>query len=202
MVSTNDANELPLLEILPRGRAAIVTIVATMRHSVKDQALFARRARLREIFADAAFIRAGEGECRIAQSEAAELGLAIARTSRSRERRGVACSLRRVVLIQSRRVSTYPEYMPRGGRSLQQTWAATRSSSRRRDVYLIAAGDSNRGPRPCALLADDERARRMGARGREMSNENFPPKATRQHEALYDRTLAAARTKTSRGVHA
>ncbi|HKP71720.1 MAG TPA: glycosyltransferase, partial [Pyrinomonadaceae bacterium] len=64
---------------LPREpRRRFVTIVANMRHAVKDQATFLRAARrVRETIPDAAFILAGEGELTDSlKALAAELGLA------------------------------------------------------------------------------------------------------------------------------
>lgn len=185
---------------LPREpRRRFVTIVANMRHAVKDQATFLRAARrVRERFADAAFILAGEGELTASlKAQAAELGIErdthfVGRCERVAE----LLALSDVCVLSSKAEgfsNSILEYM-----AASRPVVATDVGGAREVIvegetgYLVAAGDDAlMAERIGALLADEERARRMGTRGREIVERKFSAEAQLVNtEALYERTLA------------
>lgn len=186
---------------LPREprRQRFVTIVANMRHAVKDQATFLSAARrVRERFADAAFILAGEGELTASlEAQAAELGLEghahfVGRCERVAE----LLALSDVCVLSSKAEgfsNSILEYM-----AASRPVVATDVGGAREVIvegetgYLVPAGDEQTmAARIMSLLADAERARRMGERGREIVERKFSAEAQLVNtEALYERTLA------------
>jgi glycosyltransferase involved in cell wall biosynthesis len=185
---------------LPREpRRRYVTIVANMRHAVKDQATFLRAARrVRASFADAAFILAGEGELTAPlKAQAAELGLAESAYFVGRcERVAELLALSDVCVLSSKAEgfsNSILEYM-----AASRPVVATDVGGAREVIvegetgYLVSAGDdASMAERINALLADGERARRMGACGREIVERKFSAEAQLVNtESLYERTLA------------
>jgi len=181
----------------PRRR--FVTIVANMRHAVKDQATFLRAARrVRETVPDAAFILAGEGELMDSlRALAAELGLDgeahfIGRCERVAE----LLALSEACVLSSKAEgfsNSILEYM-----AASRPVVATDVGGAHEVIvegetgYLVPAGDDETmAARLIALLSDEERARQMGARGREIVEQKFSAAAQLANtESLYERVLA------------
>jgi len=196
---------------LPREpQRRFVTIVANMRHAVKDQSTFLRAARrVREQFADAAFILAGEGELTASlKAQAAELGLSgeahfVGRCERVAE----LLALSDVCVLSSKAEgfsNSILEYMAASRPVVATDVGGAREVIAEGETgYLVAAGDDEAmAARITALLADTERARRMGARGREIVERKFSAEAQLVNtELLYERTLArSARNKHARSA--
>ena len=188
---------------LPRGRR-FVTIVANLRHDVKDHPTFLRAARRvsREV-PDAAFVLAGEGELtEKMRALAVELGLEkdvffVGRCAAVAD----LLSVSDVCVLSSRAEgfsNSILEYMAAG-----RAVVATRVGGAGEVVvegetgYLVEAGDDERmAARIVTLLRDPEGARRMGRRGREIVEQKFSCRAQLERTlALYDRLLAPARSR-------
>ncbi|HEX8179978.1 MAG TPA: glycosyltransferase [Pyrinomonadaceae bacterium] len=186
---------------LPRdGSRRFVTIVANMRHAVKDQQTFLRAARrVRAEMPAAAFVLAGEGELMASlKAYAAELGLAadtffLGRCARVPE----LLALSDVCVLSSQAegfANVILEYM-----AAARPVVATDVGGAREVVvedatgYLVPPGDdATMAARIIALLREPERARAMGEEGRRVVAQNFSCAAQlRETEALYDRLLAA-----------
>jgi glycosyltransferase involved in cell wall biosynthesis len=180
-----------------------VTIVANMRHAVKDHPTFLRAARrVRAAVPEAAFVLAGEGELSDGlQALAAELGLErdayfIGRCER--EQVAELLSVSDVCVLSSTAEgfsNSILEYMA-AGRPVVATdvGGAREAIVEGESGYLVAAGDdAGMAARLVELLRDEERARLMGARGREIVEQRFSAEAQLLNtEALYERTLQRA----------
>lgn len=177
-----------------------VTIVANLRHRVKDLPLFLRAARrVRERVPDAAFIIAGEGELLAELSnEAAQLGLRddvffVGRCTRVAELLAVSD-----VCVLSSRAEGFSnsilEYMA-ASRPVVVTdvGGAREAVIEGESGYIVPAGDEEMmAARICELLCEPEQARRMGKRGREIVEQNFSSAAQLSRtENLYEQLLAA-----------
>jgi glycosyltransferase involved in cell wall biosynthesis len=186
---------------LPRdGNRQFVTIVANMRHTVKDQQTFLRAARrVRSQVPTAAFVLAGEGELMDSHHALAEqLGLRedtffLGRCERVPELLAVSD----VCVLSSRAegfANAILEYM-----ATARPVVATDVGGAREVVvegetgYLVAPGDDEAmAKRIISLLREPERARAMGERGRRIIEENFSCAAQLERtEELYDRLLAS-----------
>lgn len=177
----------------------IVTIVANMRHAVKDQETFLRAAqRVRREHPATVFVLAGEGPRRPAlEALAAELNLAASvffvGTCRAV---GDLLALSSVCVLSSRSEglpNAILEYM-----AASRPVVATNVGGAAELVidgvtgYLVAAGnDAALAERIVHLLRNPDAASAMGARGQQDVQQHFSPDAMlRRTEALYARLLA------------
>lgn len=200
---------LALLGLPPDEERRFVTIVANVRHPVKDHPTFLRAAaRVREAFPQAAFVIAGEGELMASLKElAAQLQLErdvffIGRCERVAELLAVSG-----VCVLSSKAEGFSnsilEYM-----AAERAVVATDVGGAREAVvegetgYLVPAGDDEQmGARIIALLSEPERARAMGARGKLIVEEKFSCRAQLERtEKLYDRLLSKTAPVEARNV--
>jgi len=190
---------LAALSLPPAPRRRFVSIVANMRHAVKDQATFLRAARrVRAAVPDAAFILAGEGELTGSlRALAAELGLGgVAHFIGRCERVAELLALSDACVLSSKAEgfsNSILEYMAAGRPVVATDVGGAREVIIEGETgYLVSAGDDEAmAARLIALLTDEERARRMGARGREIVEQKFSAAAQLANtESLYERALA------------
>lgn len=179
-----------------------VTIVANLRHDVKDHPTFLRAARrVRDQVPEAAFIIAGEGELTAnMRALAAELGLArdVFFTGRCEAVAGLL-SISDVCVLSSRAEgfsNAILEYMA-ASRPVVATdvGGAGEAIVEGETGFLVPAGnDELMAARIVSLLKDDERARWMGQRGRAVVEQKFSCNAQLSSTlALYDQLLAPER---------
>ncbi len=192
---------------LPRGDARLfVTIVANLRHDVKDHPTFLRAARRVHLeVPEAAFVIAGEGELtNKMRALAAELGLErdVFLTGRC-DRVADLLAISDVCVLSSRAEgfsNSILEYMA-AGRPVVATrvGGASEAIVEGETGYLVAAGDDEQmAARIVALLRDAGGARRMGQRGREIVEQKFSCEAQLNRTvSLYDQLLT-----TTRDAHA
>ncbi len=189
-----------------------VTIIANLRHEVKDHPMFLRAARrVREAVPDAAFVIAGEGELMTPmRSLAAQLGLEqdVFFTGRCDD---VAKLLfvSDICVLSSKAEgfsNSILEYMA-AARPVVATdvGGAREVIAEGESGYLVASGDDEAmAARIISLLRDPAGARQMGERGRSIIERNFSAAAQLENtQRLYDRCLAAtapARLQTVKGV--
>ncbi|MBV9960356.1 MAG: glycosyltransferase, partial [Acidobacteria bacterium] len=182
----------------------LVTIVANMRHPVKDQRTFLRAAeQVKSRVPDAAFVLAGEGELlEPLRAYAAELGLAgdaffIGRCERVAE----LLALSEVCVLSSTHEgfsNSILEYM-----AAERPVVATDVGGAREALrdglsgYIVAPGDDElMAARIVRLLDDPELAREMGCAGWRVVEEKFSERAQLSRtEDLYERLLAAGRVR-------
>lgn len=185
---------------LPRdGARRFVTVVANMRHPVKDQATFLRAARsVRERVPEAAFVLAGEGGLvEHYRALAAELGLAehaffTGRCARVTELLAVSD----VCVLSSRGVEGFSnsiaEYMA-AARPVVATdvGGAGEAVADGETGFVVPPGDdASMAARITELLTDRERARAMGERGLKRVTDKFSCEAQLARvEELYARLL-------------
>lgn len=184
-----------------------VTIVANLRHDVKDHPTFLRAARrVREHVPLSAFVIAGEGRLTDSmRALAAELGLEreVFFTGRCA---AVAelLSISDVCVLSSRAEgfsNAILEYMAAGRPVVATDVGGAREAIVEGETgYLVPAGDDElMAARIVALLDDDECARRMGERGRAIVEQTFSCDAQlRSTLALYDQLLAPERVPRKR----
>lgn len=184
---------------LPREERRFVTIVANMRHVVKDQRTFLRAARrVRDAIPEAAFVLAGEGEqVEPLRAFARELGIErdaffIGRCAKVAE----LLSLSDVCVLSSKGIEGFSnaiiEYM-----ATARPVVATAVGGAREQVvdgetgYIVEPGDdATMAAHIISLLRDPERARRMGLRGRQIVQEKFSCEAQLERtERLYEQLL-------------
>ncbi|MDT4895765.1 MAG: L-malate glycosyltransferase [Acidobacteriota bacterium] len=189
---------------LPReGARRFVTIVANLRHDVKDHPTFLRAARrVHEEVPEAAFVLAGEGELtEKMRALAAELGLErdVFFTGRC-DRVADLLAISDVCVLSSRAEgfsNSILEYMA-AGRPVVATrvGGASEAVVEGETGYLVAAGDDEQmAARIVALLRDENRARRMGQRGRAIVEQRFSCEAQLTRTvSLYDQLLMKERT--------
>ena len=195
----------------PAERRRFVSIVANMRHPMKDQGTFLRAARkVREAVPEAAFVLAGEGELTESyRALAAELGLGtdahfVGRCARVAELLWVSD----VCVLSSRGVEGFSnsiiEYMA-AGRAVVATdvGGAREAIEEGGSGYVIRPGDDEAlAAHIINLLNEPESARRMGERGRQIAAERFSPQAQLArtldlYEQLLTRPPRAARSTAS-----
>jgi len=183
---------------LPNSRR-FVTIVANMRHVMKDQATFLRAARLtRDAVPDAAFILAGEGkQTESLRKLAAELNLSenaffIGRCNRVAD----LLALSDVCVLSSKGVEGFSnsilEYM-----AASRPVVATDVGGAREAVmdgetgYIVKPEDfETLATRVISLLREPEKARMMGEEGRRRVQAHFSCEAQlKKVEDLYARLL-------------
>jgi L-malate glycosyltransferase len=184
-----------------------VTIVANLRHTVKDHPTFLRAARrVREVIPNTAFILAGEGELTSSMREFADsLGLTdqvffIGRCANINVLLGVSdvCVLSSTAEGFSNAIL---EYMAAG-----RPVVATNVGGAREVVdegvtgFLVEPGDDEvMAERIIELLNDREWAQTMGERGRLVVRERFSREAQlKETEQLYDHLLSGENAKVIR----
>lgn len=175
-----------------------VSIVANMRHEVKDYPMFLRAARrVKEAVPDAAFLLAGEGELSDSlQSLASELGITESTFFLGRcERVAELLSVTEVCVLSSKAEgfsNSILEYMAAARPVVVTDVGGAREAVREGETgYLVPSGDdATMAARLISLLRDPKTARTMGMKGRLVVQEEFSCEAQlARTEALYDRLL-------------
>lgn len=182
----------------------VVTLVANLRHAVKDHPTFLRAARrVREHVPEAAFVLAGEGELEASlRALSSELGIAEAVFFTGRcTRVGELLAASDVCVLSSTAEgfsNSILEYMAAGRPVVATDVGGAREAIVEGETgHLVPAGDDERmGARIGELLRDPARAREMGERGRLRVAQEFSCAAQlARTEALYERLLAPARAE-------
>jgi glycosyltransferase involved in cell wall biosynthesis len=191
-------NALAMFKLPRDAKRRFVTIVANVRHAVKDHPTFLRAAaHVRSACPEAAFVIAGEGELMASLRELAEkLGLErdvffIGRCERVADLLAVSD-----VCVLSSRAEGFSnsilEYMA-AARPVVVTdvGGAREAVAEGESGYIVSAGDDEMmGARIVELLKEPERARLMGERGKRIVEEKFSCEAQLERTlALYDRLL-------------
>ncbi len=183
------------------GRRRFVTLLANMRHEVKNQPMFLRAARrVREVVPEATFVLAGEGE--LAESLrvlAGELGLgeSIFFTGRC-ESVPDLLAVSDVCVLSSKAEgfsNSILEYMAAARPVVVTDVGGAREAVVEGETgYIVPSGDDERmASRIASLLLEPERARRMGERGQEVVRQKFSSEAQLENtHALYERLLGRA----------
>ena len=187
-------------------RRRFVTIVANMRHEVKDHPMFLRAARrVREAVPGAAFVLAGEGELMgQLRNLAAQLGLVRDAFFIGRCESVAELLLVSDVCVLSSKAEGFSnsvlEYMAAARPVVVTDVGGAREAVIEGETgYLVRTGDdAAMAERITSLLLDPERAGEMGARGRRVVEDRFSDRAQLENtQALYDRLLARARPQPS-----
>lgn len=195
---------------LPHDEARrFVTIVANVRHPVKDHPMFLRAARrVREQIPQAAFVIAGEGELLESLRELArELGIErdVFFTGRC-ERVAELLAVSEVCVLSSKAEgfsNAILEYMAAARAVVATDVGGAREAIVEGETgYLVPPGDDAlMSERITSLLNDPERTREMGERGRRLVKEKFSCEAQLERtEKLYDELLAKAAPRLSRNI--
>ena len=195
--STTRAQAL-LLFGLPDNRP-LITIVANMRHEIKNHRMFIRMAqRVHEAFPTAGFVLAGEGELTDeVKAHAASSGLAndtffIGRCDNIAE----LLSVSDICVLTSRAEgfsNSILEYMAASVPVVATDVGGAREAiAHGESGYLVESDDDVRMAEfVLNLLRDPDRSRQMGKRGREIVVERFSDRAQlRNTTAMYERLLA------------
>ncbi|HKP13149.1 MAG TPA: glycosyltransferase [Blastocatellia bacterium] len=185
-----------------------VTILANLRHAVKDHPTFLRAAsRVRAAFPAARFVLAGEGELSGAMREmAAQLGLADETFFIGRAERVAELLAASDICVLSSRAEGFSnsilEYMAASRPVVVTDVGGAREAVVDGETgYVVPAGaDEAMAARITALLEQPERARAMGERGRAVVEQRFSCAAQlAATESLYERLLeASAQRRASR----
>jgi glycosyltransferase involved in cell wall biosynthesis len=189
---------------LPREEPArrFVTILANMRHDVKDHPMFLRAAaRVRAEVPEAAFVLAGEGELTDAlRALAAELGIERDTFFTGRcERVAELLSVSDVCVLSSKAEgfsNSILEYMAAARPVVVTNVGGAREAVVEGETgYLVSSGDDRAmAARIVSLLREPERARAMGQRGRSRVEQKFSDRAQLENtRGLYDDLLKRAR---------
>ena len=178
-----------------------ISIVANMRHEVKDYPMFLRSARVvKDAVPEAAFLLAGEGELSDSlRVLARDLGISDSTFFLGRcENVAELLAVSEICVLSSKAEgfsNSILEYMA-AGRPVVVTsvGGAPEVVSEGETGYLVRSGDdAMMAERLIALLRDPERARAMGAKGRRRVEERFSCEAQLAHtESLYDRLLGSS----------
>ena len=191
---------------LPEGRP-LVTLVANLRHAVKDHPTFLRAARrVREAVPEAAFVLAGEGELTGPVRElAASLGVGedVFFTGRCAEVASLLAVSDVCVLSSTAEgfSNSILEYMAAARPVVATDVGGAREAVVEGETgHLVAAGDDAAlAARVVELLRDPARAREMGERGRSRVAAEFSCAAQLERtEALYERLLSRSAGRESR----
>jgi glycosyltransferase involved in cell wall biosynthesis len=175
-----------------------VTLVANLRHAVKDHPTFLRAARrIHEQVPEAAFVLAGEGELEAPLRElASELRIADAVFFTGRCTRVGALLAASDVCVLSSTAEGFSnsilEYMAAGRPVVATDVGGAREAVVEGETgHLVPAGDDERmAARISDLLRDPARARAMGARGRQRVEQQFSCAAQlARTEELYEKLL-------------
>ncbi|HEX8190093.1 MAG TPA: glycosyltransferase [Pyrinomonadaceae bacterium] len=193
---------------LPHGRP-LVTIVANLRHPVKDHPTFLRAARrVAAAVPDAAFAVAGEGELTGAMRELAE-GLGVGPqtffTGRCDDVGGLLYASD--VCVLSSRAEGFSnsilEYMAAGRPVVATDVGGAREAVVEGETgFLVPPGDDGRlAERVSRLLKNPAEARALGEAGRRRVLQQFSCEAQlAQTHGLYERLLKGARAPRGRGA--
>ncbi|MBA3805703.1 MAG: glycosyltransferase, partial [Acidobacteria bacterium] len=193
-----------LLDLLGLPREPLrrfVTIVANLRHDVKNHPMFLRAAqRVKAEVPEAAFVLAGEGELtEPLRVMAGELGLGsdaffIGRCERVAE----LLSISDVCVLSSKAEgfsNSILEYMAAARAVVVTDVGGAREAVVEGETgYLVDSGDeAAMAGRIVSLLGDPRRARLMGRRGREVVEQKFSRRRQLEEtQALYERLLLRA----------
>ena len=176
-----------------------VTIVANMRHDVKDYPMFLRSAQqVRGAVANAAFLLAGEGELTGSLRElTASLGLAEHTYFLGRcEKIAELLSISDVCVLSSKSEgfsNSILEYMAAGRPVVATDVGGAREAIVEGETgYLVQSGDDTKmAERIISLLTHSEKASSMGNAGRRVVEKEYSCEAQlRRTEELYERLLA------------
>jgi len=176
-----------------------VTIVANMRHDVKDYPMFLRSAqRIRQSVADAAFLLAGEGELMGSLRElATSLGLAEHTFFLGRcENVAALLSVSSVCVLSSKAEgfsNSILEYMAAGRPVVATDVGGAREAVVEGETgYLVQSGDdAMMAERIISLLRQPDKANSMGREGRRLVEKEYSCEAQlKRTEELYERLLA------------
>jgi glycosyltransferase involved in cell wall biosynthesis len=182
------------------GQHSYVTIVANMRHEVKDLPMFLHAARrVRDAVPNAAFLLAGEGELMPSlRALAGELGIDDCTFFLGRcELLADLLSISDVCVLSSKAEgfsNSILEYMA-AGRPVVATdvGGAREAVIEGRNGHLVPAGDELKMAERIIGLLGSEDSSGMGAEGRKVVLEKFSPEAQlARTEELYDRLLGVA----------
>jgi glycosyltransferase involved in cell wall biosynthesis len=188
-----------------------ITIVANLRHEIKDHRTFLRAARLvRQDVPDARFVIAGEGPLEQPMRVlAAELGIGpdvffTGACERVAELLFISdvCALSSIAEGFSNSIL---EYMAAARPVVATNVGGTREAVIDGQTgYIVAAGDEHAmAGRIIELLQSPEQARAMGKRGRDLVAQKFSCEARLERtEELYERLLAGRRIPMRRGMRA
>jgi L-malate glycosyltransferase len=176
-----------------------VTIVANLRHPMKDQQTFLRAARrVRAAVPDAAFVLAGEGELlETLRAYAAEQGIAADTFFLGRcARVGDLLAVSDVCVLSSKCGEGFSnaitEYMAAARPVVATDVGGAREAIVEGETgYVVPVGaDEAMAAHIIALLTDPERARAMGAQGRRVIEEKFSCAVLLERmETLYEQLL-------------
>ncbi len=198
--ATSRAEALSLLGLHVDGNPArrFVSIVANMRHDVKDYPMFLRTARkVFEAEPAAAFLLAGEGGLTESlRALAVDLGIEDSTYFLGRcEKVADLLNISEICVLSSKAEgfsNSILEYMA-AGRPVVVTnvGGASELVSEGETGYLVASGDdASMANRIISLLRDPVRAREMGENGKRVVREKFSCKAQlARTEELYNRLL-------------
>lgn len=180
-------------------RRRFVTIVANMRHEVKDHPMFLRAAeRVRGAVPEAAFVLAGEGELTDSlRALAAQLGLEpdVFFTGRC-EKVAELLAVSDVCVLSSKAEgfsNSILEYMAAARPVVVTDVGGAREAVVEGETgYLVQSGnDETMAARIISLLRDPQRAREMGEHGRQVVEQRFSAQAQLENtQRLYDQFIA------------
>lgn len=200
--SFSQAEALSALGVAVGPAKRFVTIVANMRHEVKDYPMFLRSAqRVHEAIPDAAFLLAGEGELmETIKNFAEELGLSGATHFLGRcENVAPLLNVSDVCVLSSKAEgfsNSILEYMAAGRPVVATDVGGAREAITEGETgYLVPSGnDRQMAEKIICLLRDPERARAMGENGRRLVEQKFSCEAQlKKTEALYEKLLTVKR---------
>lgn len=191
-----------------------VTIVANMRHEVKDHPMFLRAARrVRAAMPEAAFVLAGEGELEVTlRALAAELGLErdVFFTGRCDNVAGLLFASDICVLSSKAEgfSNSILEYMGAARPVVATDVGGAREAIIEDETgYLVQSGDDEMmAARIISLLREPARAQAMGEMGRRRVQQNFSAQVQLERtHALYERLLIRTqrlgRTESTATLH-
>ena len=195
---TSRGEILSLLGLRLDENRRFVSIVANMRHEVKDYPMLLRAARrVVDAEPEAAFLLAGEGELTDSlRALAAELGVEQSTYFLGRcERVAELLNVSEICVLSSKAEgfsNSILEYMA-AGRPVVVTnvGGASELVTEGETGYLVASGDdAGMASRIISLLADPARAKAMGENGKQVVKEKFSCEAQlARTEELYERLL-------------
>jgi glycosyltransferase involved in cell wall biosynthesis len=207
------AQALALLKLPEAEPLRLVTIVANLRHAVKDHPTFLRAARrVADAVPDAAFVIAGEGELEAPLRDlAARLGIGGRVFFTGRCERVAELLFASEVCVLSSTAEGFSnailEYMAAARPVVATDVGGAREAVAEGETgHLVAPGDDGAlASRIVWLLNERERALAFGARGRDVVRERFSCGAQLERtERLYERLLARRRrapAEVAGGVH-
>lgn len=197
--ASSRAEALNALGIEKNSAKRFVTIVANMRHEVKDYPTFLRAVqRISNAMPDVGFLLAGEGELKSSlESLAAELGIADKTVFLGRvENIATLLSVSDVGVLSSKAEgfsNSILEYMAAGCPVVATDVGGAREAIVEGDTgFMVASGDDvMMAQLIISLLQRPEERRRMGSNGREVVAEKFSTTAQlHKTEALYENAVA------------